>query len=304
MEIICAGFPKTSSKSCSSCLRTLGFKVADYIETTEFLSSIWVEYFEGKCSIRKVIAEYHKNGFQANQDIPGNVYWEELFHASPNAKVILTVRDSTEVWSHSLTKFMEQETSRHGNPGFWLFNRFMSLGWTSPNMKNMVTITEFIMKNHFFRNCFVKSFPADWRILTWQRQNELIMPYWQAMEDNYEAQIRRVKEIVPEDRLLIWNIKDGWEPLCKFLGKPIPNTPIPHDNKTGDLQFVEKYFMQSNVGKEMNAYMKFYALKFVVKTALISGAVFYEKRNDFKITKAVFSFVKKSLKNAFLAVQK
>ena len=131
--------------------------------------------------------------FLANQDIPGNIYWEELFHASPNAKVIMTVRDSTQVWSRSLTRFMEQETSRHGNPGFWLFNRFMSLGWTSPNIKNMLQISEFIMKNHFFRNCFVKTFPADWRILTWQRQNELIMPYWQAMEDNYEAQIRRVK---------------------------------------------------------------------------------------------------------------
>jgi hypothetical protein len=169
---------------------------------------------EGKCSIRKVIAEYHKNGFQgiflkseilkimkltfrrfflANQDIPGNIYWKELFHASPNAKVILTVRDSTQVWSRSLTRFMEQETSRHGNPGFWLFNRFMSLDWTSPNIKNMLKMSEFIMKNHFFRNCFVKTFPADWRILTWQRQNELIMPYWKAMEDNYEARIRRVK---------------------------------------------------------------------------------------------------------------
>ena len=37
---------------------------------------------------------------------------------------------------------MEQETKRHGNPGFWLFNRFMSLGWTSPKMNNMVKITE------------------------------------------------------------------------------------------------------------------------------------------------------------------
>lgn len=43
---------------------TLGIKVADYIETTEFLSSIWLEYLDGKCSIRKVIAEYRKNGFQ------------------------------------------------------------------------------------------------------------------------------------------------------------------------------------------------------------------------------------------------
>ena len=27
---------------------------------------------------------------------------------------------------------------------------------------------------------------------------------------------------VPKENLLVWNLKDGWEPLCKFLGKPIP----------------------------------------------------------------------------------
>ena len=47
------------------------------------------------------------------------------------------------------------------------------------------------------------------------------------MQDKYEAQIRRVKEVVPEDQLLVWNIKEGWEPLCKFLGKPVPDVPIP-----------------------------------------------------------------------------
>lgn len=54
-----------------------------------------------------------------------------------------------------------------------------------------------------------------------------MLPRWQAMQDKYEAQIRRVKEIVPEERLLVWNIKDGWEPLCEFLGKPVPDEPIP-----------------------------------------------------------------------------
>jgi len=47
------------------------------------------------------------------------------------------------------------------------------------------------------------------------------------MQDKYEAQIRRVKEVVPEDQLLVWNIKEGWEPLCKFLEKPVPSVPIP-----------------------------------------------------------------------------
>ena len=41
----------------------MGFKVADYVETVEFLSDVWVEYVNGRCSIRKVIAEYNKHGF-------------------------------------------------------------------------------------------------------------------------------------------------------------------------------------------------------------------------------------------------
>ena len=34
-------------------------------------------------------------------------------------------------------------------------------------------------------------------------------------------------------------MKDGWEPLCHFLGKPVPADPIPHDNKTGDTGIVQ-----------------------------------------------------------------
>ena len=45
MKIICAGYPKTGSKSCSAALRKLGYNVADYIETMEFLGKIYqMEY--------------------------------------------------------------------------------------------------------------------------------------------------------------------------------------------------------------------------------------------------------------------
>ena len=50
-----------------------------------------------------------------------------------------------------------------------------------------------------------------------------------------------VKSIVPEEDLLVWNLKDGWEPLCSFLGKPIPEEPIPHDNRTGDSEWIQNY---------------------------------------------------------------
>jgi hypothetical protein len=41
-----------------------------------------------------------------------------------------------------------------------------------------------------------------------------------------------VKAAIPPERLLIWNVAEGWEPLCAFLGLPVPDEPIPHENTT------------------------------------------------------------------------
>ena len=67
MEIICAGYWKTGSKSSTAALRQLGFSVADAIETNLFLTEVWLDFLEEKGSIDSVIDCYKKNGFQANQ---------------------------------------------------------------------------------------------------------------------------------------------------------------------------------------------------------------------------------------------
>ena len=56
-----------------------------------------------------------------------------------------------------------------------------------------------------------------------------------------------VQSVVPKEDLLIWNLKEGWEPLCSFLGKEIPDGPIPHDNKTGDVEFIRNYAYRTNI---------------------------------------------------------
>ena len=56
-----------------------------------------------------------------------------------------------------------------------------------------------------------------------------------------------VQSIVPKENLLIWNLKDGWEPLYSFLGKKVPKGPIPHDNKTGDVEFIRNYAYRTNI---------------------------------------------------------
>ena len=77
----------------------IGFEVADLMETVEFLAIPWSEYFDGKLTIEDILKAYEDHGFDANQDWPGNVRWEELYNASPKGtKVILTVRDNEEVW--------------------------------------------------------------------------------------------------------------------------------------------------------------------------------------------------------------
>lgn len=40
----------------------------------------------------------------------------------------------------------------------------------------------------------------------------------------------RIRELVPPERRLEYKLGDGWEPLCEFLGKEVPNVPFPRLN--------------------------------------------------------------------------
>ena len=75
----------------------LGYNPCDFMDTMSKLSKQWLLYMDGKLTTKELIEEYEARGFDCNQDIPGNYYWEELYNAlGPDTKVILTVRDSTE----------------------------------------------------------------------------------------------------------------------------------------------------------------------------------------------------------------
>ena len=72
-------------------------------------SGVWLDFYEGRASIQKVLAAYDEHGFDANQDLPGNMLWEEMFDASPKGtKVILTIRESDEKWWNSWCGFLKQ----------------------------------------------------------------------------------------------------------------------------------------------------------------------------------------------------
>jgi hypothetical protein len=52
----------------------------------------------------------------------------------------------------------------------------------------------------------------------------------------FNAHNAEVRRIVPPGRLLIYEVADGWAPLCDFLGVPVPDGPMPHANSTDEFK--------------------------------------------------------------------
>jgi hypothetical protein len=46
----------------------------------------------------------------------------------------------------------------------------------------------------------------------------------------YRAHNARVREIIPASRLLVFDVRQGWGPLCEFLGTALPTIPFPRTN--------------------------------------------------------------------------
>jgi hypothetical protein len=56
------------------------------------------------------------------------------------------------------------------------------------------------------------------------------------MIDYFHRHSEAVLAAIPADRLLVFEVKQGWEPLCAFLGVPVPDTPFPRENSTADFK--------------------------------------------------------------------
>jgi hypothetical protein len=70
--------------------------------------------------------------------------------------------------------------------------------------------------------------------LLWQERGTLADRHTErdALIASFERHTEAVKDAVPADRLLVWDAREGWEPLCQFLGVDVPPMPLPHVNDT------------------------------------------------------------------------
>lgn len=135
-------------------------------------------------------------GYDTAMDWPTVAFWETLSEKYPDAKIILTVRDA-ESWYGSATKtifsrIMQEEYTIEGYPPHYIrcanMARKIAMDGTFGGPKNM-------------------------------RDKDAICKI-------FNEHVEYVKNKVPADRLLVLELGAGWEPLCAFLGKPVPDIPI------------------------------------------------------------------------------
>jgi hypothetical protein len=129
------------------------------------------------------------------------MYYKELMVAYPEAKVILSVRDSGQAWYNSALKF-----SLAFHPAIFKFGGAKLFYSMNPVGMYIYTMLYKSYLHHF-------DDPGDMQLTIKQ----------------YEDWIDGVKTHVPTEKLLVFNVKDGWPSLCAFLGVSQADCPREED---------------------------------------------------------------------------
>jgi hypothetical protein len=204
IKVIGAGLGRTGTLSLKAALEELGFgkcyHMTDVLAHKED-ARVWDAAARGK----PVDWESLFAGYQATVDWPGCSFYRELLRQYPDAKVILTVRDP-ERWYDSAHQTIYY--ARHVFPA-----------WSAlvlPRMSDFRRMLDRIVWDGTFQGRFQdRSFAIE-------------------IFNQHNDQVRRD---VPEDRLLVYEIREGWGPLCAFLGVPVPEgKPFPHLNDADEFR--------------------------------------------------------------------
>ena len=205
MEIIGAGFGRTGTLSTFTALNDLGYPCYHMLEVIENKANkTHLDFWNGVANAPAGTKHNWEQVFEkytATVDNPGCCVWRELLEAYPNSKVILTLHPrGPEAWYQSTIETIYFTESR------WQFQVLKLFTPFAKKMGNMASK------------------------LIWQRSHKGTMDDKEAAIARYQEHIDEVKAAVPPEKLLIFTVTEGWEPLCKFLNKAVPNEDFPNVN--------------------------------------------------------------------------
>jgi hypothetical protein len=204
LEIVGTGFGRTGTLSLKLALEQLGLGPCYHmIEVAQNPghSVLWSAAQDGaRTDWAALFASY-----RATVDWPSTAFWRQIVDAHPNARVIHSERPAA-AWYQSMRSTIYQ-VMKHPTPDN-----------APPAMHEQLEMARKLI----LRGVFDDRFEDEAHAIA-----------------VYEAHNARVKREIPSERRLVYELGQGWEPLCKFLGVPVPPTPYPRVNTTEE--FVARF---------------------------------------------------------------
>ena len=212
VQVIGAGMGRTGTLSLKHALEELGYnKCHHMMEVIE--NPPQLVYWKEMEKNRTTDFDAMTNGYAAVVDFPGALYYKELMQKYPDAKVVLTVRPP-EKWYKSASDTI------YDLPRGPKRLMMKIVGMFKPEVAHMANIFDYVdnaIWGHLFKGKFTDK---EFAIKTFNDWTE------------------EVKRTVPKEKLLVFEVAQGWQPLCDFLNKPMPATPFPRVNDTAE--FIER----------------------------------------------------------------
>ena len=198
LKVIGAGFGRTGTYSLKLALDILGFGPCHHMYEIRNNLGLLPDW---SAVARGATPNWDKmfSGFNAQVDWPGAAYWKELSQHFPKAKVILTTRDPDE-WFDSMQKTIAPSVASRGTHKDAFQNDIGEL------------VYETALKPIFNDRLDDRSFCTE----------------------RFRKHIAEVRGMIAPDRLLEFDIRDGWQPLCDFLGVNPPKINFPISNSSSE----------------------------------------------------------------------
>tara|TARA_R110002051_G_scaffold32562_1_gene73435 strand:+ start:3158 stop:3784 length:627 start_codon:yes stop_codon:yes gene_type:complete len=191
LKVISAGFGRTGTMSLKLALEQLGLGPCHHmIEVIENGEKQVPLWNDVLAGKPDFDAIY--DGYNSAVDWPSAAFWKDLADYYPDAKIILSSR-SAESWYNSISETI------------------LAAVWAPENWPPQA-VEWFTMVSKVLERSFDGA----------KTKEELI--------EVFNAHEAAVKAAIPADRFLVHSAKDGWEPLCAFLGEPVPDGDYPRTN--------------------------------------------------------------------------
>jgi hypothetical protein len=216
IEVIGAGFGRTGTLSLKRALEQLGFGPTYHMQEVMRRPSHIARWHEFAVSGSMDWGTLFDR-FRSCVDFPASCAWRELIDHYPSAKVVLTIRDPDKWWKSTAATIYP--LTRTAFP-WWLRK-------LAPPADHWLDMVDRLVWDGIFAGRFED---RDYAI------------------DVFERHIATVRAEVPSSKLLVFDVRDGWEPLCDFLGVPTPRDEFPNVN---DATAVRRFTTAIRVGTRM-----------------------------------------------------